>query len=634
MLESSDLARQFHGATSAVSVAGTALMWSWWDLAFYSNVFRNWTTPPCGFSAVLFIAAMVAASAGLYAAARFSDRAVRVLFGSKGAIVATGVASALASLASMVGARYGLFPLEFVCALVNGAALAVLIAVWGSVMSERGAQSALVGMSLAIALGTAFDTFVIVSMRPLYASATAAFFPLLSLVLFLFPVRGRVEPETFLRARSVRASARGMGRGLLAREFYGLSVPLIAGFVVAEVAFNFMNYQFTFTWGDPVGGIGFNLLFHVARAAGALACFLLVGVLKTSNRRFFWVGGLLMSVAFATMPFWEATGVSIRISNCINMACFAMIAVFVFAILCEVSYRRLANPLGPVCFGMIIMTGVTAIGDALGLTLGGWFADNPGMAEAFTSALGYVLILGLIVMLSEGQKYLDESTGAAAGERERRRSEAEMERERLSRVDSLVDGAGLTDRERGVLELLLQGDDIASIAASLNISENTLKTHVKSIYRKFGVHKRQELARLFELVGRGAEETAPGVGSPDADVLNGAGEFRGDGGRPAGRLTDDAAAALSGKNAGEAAGKTAKMAELTRRITEERGLTPRESEVFALLVRGYRYAEIQEILSISPSTVHTHVAGIYAKVGLHSHADLSRLVHKERGEGR
>lgn len=52
----------------------------------------------------------------------------------------------------------------------------------------------------------------------------------------------------------------------------------------------------------------------------------------------------------------------------------------------------------------------------------------------------------------------------------------------------------LTERELGVLNLLAQGMGNKEIAASLNISENTVKTHVRSILSKLGVRSRTEAA--------------------------------------------------------------------------------------------------------------------------------------------
>jgi two-component system, NarL family, nitrate/nitrite response regulator NarL len=54
----------------------------------------------------------------------------------------------------------------------------------------------------------------------------------------------------------------------------------------------------------------------------------------------------------------------------------------------------------------------------------------------------------------------------------------------------------LTPREREVLGLLVEGADGRTIAARLNISRNTVRTHVQSILTKLQVHSRLEAATL------------------------------------------------------------------------------------------------------------------------------------------
>ena len=60
---------------------------------------------------------------------------------------------------------------------------------------------------------------------------------------------------------------------------------------------------------------------------------------------------------------------------------------------------------------------------------------------------------------------------------------------------------GLSAREKEVLVELVRGRTIASIAEDLVVSENTIKAHTKAVYRKLGVHTREELLQSVEEVG-------------------------------------------------------------------------------------------------------------------------------------
>lgn len=70
--------------------------------------------------------------------------------------------------------------------------------------------------------------------------------------------------------------------------------------------------------------------------------------------------------------------------------------------------------------------------------------------------------------------------------------------------------------------------------------------------------------------------------------------------------------------------------ELSARIlelAERSGLTPRETEVFDLLVRGRSIPYVRDALVISRETAATHAKHVYAKLDVHSRQELIDLVH-------
>jgi DNA-binding CsgD family transcriptional regulator len=69
----------------------------------------------------------------------------------------------------------------------------------------------------------------------------------------------------------------------------------------------------------------------------------------------------------------------------------------------------------------------------------------------------------------------------------------------------------LTDREREVTQLLLQGNSAKSIARLLDIAADTARNHLKHIYSKLGVASQTQLFALFIRV---LERVEPG-GSSD-----------------------------------------------------------------------------------------------------------------------
>jgi DNA-binding CsgD family transcriptional regulator len=62
----------------------------------------------------------------------------------------------------------------------------------------------------------------------------------------------------------------------------------------------------------------------------------------------------------------------------------------------------------------------------------------------------------------------------------------------------IVEGFGLSDRERQIVPLVLRGASTQEIARALRLSPLTVQDHLKSIFDKMGVRSRRELAgRIF-----------------------------------------------------------------------------------------------------------------------------------------
>ena len=67
--------------------------------------------------------------------------------------------------------------------------------------------------------------------------------------------------------------------------------------------------------------------------------------------------------------------------------------------------------------------------------------------------------------------------------------------------------AGLTRREREVLDLMCQGADSELMARELGIARNTVRTHVHNVISKMGVHSR--VAAVSRTLRTGESEPAP-----------------------------------------------------------------------------------------------------------------------------
>ena len=57
---------------------------------------------------------------------------------------------------------------------------------------------------------------------------------------------------------------------------------------------------------------------------------------------------------------------------------------------------------------------------------------------------------------------------------------------------------GLTSRQKEILAILAKGHGVDFISQELFISKATVKSHTYTIYKKMGVHTREEVMRLVE----------------------------------------------------------------------------------------------------------------------------------------
>ena len=84
----------------------------------------------------------------------------------------------------------------------------------------------------------------------------------------------------------------------------------------------------------------------------------------------------------------------------------------------------------------------------------------------------------------------------------------DLARIRSTACSQLAERHGLTQRETVVLELVSQGRTVPQIAAEQGVSENTVRTHTKGLYRKLDCHTKQDVmdavARQMELASRQA----------------------------------------------------------------------------------------------------------------------------------
>lgn len=196
-------------------------------------------------------------------------------------------------------------------------------------------------------------------------------------------------------------------------------------------------------------------------------------------RYLIYTGVSLLGLSFISFALLENTLGGFFLTITANEVAFALINIFIWTLLGELSYLY-GYPYRFFGFGLFANIASTFTGGMIGsyLLLHG---DSPRIFTAMFAAVAVFLTFIIIPWLNE--RVMKNSQGT----KPLWLADDEKLLENLSRE------AVLTPKETEIIELLLKGFSNRIIAGQLFISENTLKTHLRNIYRKFGVKQKREL---------------------------------------------------------------------------------------------------------------------------------------------
>lgn len=193
---------------------------------------------------------------------------------------------------------------------------------------------------------------------------------------------------------------------------------------------------------------------------------------------------VLNSFPFGTTAQWLAASMS--------YVFYGIIGIIALASLCAMAHAREFSPafiygLAVACFMAVSFVGIMCGASSI-------FSDNAGpiLLVVSTFYFGFVVLAPLI------SAWKREEVVAPARTHEAREGEAQNDLQR--RCEAAAARFELSPRETEILSYLGRGHGIVFVAKTLVISESTVRTHVKSIYRKLEVSSREQ---LIELIDRG-----------------------------------------------------------------------------------------------------------------------------------
>ncbi len=237
---------------------------------------------------------------------------------------------------------------------------------------------------------------------------------------------------------------------------------------------------------------------QVVVMAGVIAWFALSKAQGHHEDVLFVLAALLVVAGFLVAPMDEASMPAA--ANSLLYAgdsCFKILSWTAMAALCA---RNMSGALVVLACGATVSSAGTFIGADLGHLCNALLAARPNAAILVTSAAVLALFAYVLVGL-RGFSFTDTINGVEPAEPlpEPAAQPVPSRDELIERAcDALAGECGLTEREREVLGMLARGHNGYHIRDELTLSYNTVKTHVKRVYRKLDVHSQQELIDLVD----------------------------------------------------------------------------------------------------------------------------------------
>ena len=193
----------------------------------------------------------------------------------------------------------------------------------------------------------------------------------------------------------------------------------------------------------------------------------------------------LMATGFLLMPFlgdeYRAAFISF------SLFAFGAMSILMQVASLQKSERLRADP--------VVVVGVFAGFVYSAMTLG--FVVGHFLPGGDTFGFAHLLVLALVLVYSLSAVFF----AIKFRWRESRPSGQEGATgldERAGACGAVARDAGLSARETEVFELIAKGRDLPYIADKLVVSKNTVRTHMKNIYTKLGVHSKQEVIDLVD----------------------------------------------------------------------------------------------------------------------------------------
>lgn len=360
--------------------------------------------------------------------------------------------------------------LRLLAAMFGGVGIGWCYLQWGAFYARLDIDDAIACVFVSLIAGSAVKALVNY-MPPTAAAATLALCPLATLLLCRDAMRHAPEAHRRTDHYNLR-TIHTLWKIMLGVAIYGLIVGIVRGssFSPAGETFGFVTTAH-----------------HLAEIA--MGAFMLVWVFRL--KRSIDVANLWRIVVVVTMVgllMLTLAGDELGDAGYMIIATAqTFIVMFFWLMLADIAHHSELHPFTVFSAGWVAYALPLSIGIAMAS------AVPPGLASSLVILLAYLLSMAVIFLLNDRnfsrQRLLADL------------SEPPVEVSAYEAIDRscvlIGREKGLTPREVEVMQLLCKGRSKGYIAETFMLSENTVRSHSKNLYRKLDVHSVQEMLALI-----------------------------------------------------------------------------------------------------------------------------------------
>ncbi len=520
---------RFVGNLSPSALLVSTFFWSWFDLVPFSPLLPQAAlAQPLSWIPVASLLLGAVALAAYALSGRLRSLSLKPAYFAWASLV-------LGSLGAL--ALYGGFVTNWSALLVAGTVLTGLYqgvgaAVVGCVTVCQGKTNALIHIAACLPFNV---VFVLLGMflQPGAAVVLCGLLPLLSALSYqVFLVRGTNAQTLATVEKPPQHNARPARKQQRERPRYGGYIVLL---LLVTASFGFMEGHDPVTANDAFGVAFLDYASLFIRGACALAVFCAYVFYSKQPQAFLVVAIALMAAGLLALGPTATLGpVATVLSHLLVITGYAVFDLLIWAMLVIVHHGSALSMRRFLCAAYAFDGAGISVGMALAALL-----PQQSWIDLAAMALGGTLLVTAFAVLGRPHSVRDDLRGALPVEEIARETDAPAPavigsgggvgglaaREpagirpvggtgtvgipgaaraaacgsaRPNAVDAIAARYFLTEREEGVLELLLAGRSAPYIADQLCVSQNTVKTHVRHIYAKLDIHTRQELLDLVQ----------------------------------------------------------------------------------------------------------------------------------------